>query len=141
MDNLDAGKPVNPNPNKPISLGKDLDKPIPLDDLDLGKKSVSHSPLDLGGSRPVGVQKVQKPAASPVAQAVNTAVQMPQIARITGVKTFFTKLHPGAIEFLDEQIGEWLKKNPSISIRQTNTTVGELQAKNTEPNLIITVWF
>lgn len=140
MDTPDIGKPGIPNPNKPVSLSKDLDKPIPLDNVDSGKKSVSHSPLDLGGSRPVGVQNVQKPAVH-VAQTVNKAVQMPQNTRITGIKNFFAKLHPGAIEFLDEQITDWLKKNPSIILKQTNTTVGELQAKNTEPNLIITVWY
>jgi hypothetical protein len=140
MDNLDVGKPGNPSPNKPISLGKDMDKPIPLDDVDLGKKSVSHSPLDLGGSHPVGVQKMQKPAVN-TAPSVNKPVQAPQIPRITGIKNFFAKLHPGAIEFLDEQIIEWLKKNPSIIVKQTNTTVGDLQAKNTEPNLIITIWY
>lgn len=140
MDNLDISKPGNPNPNKPVSPGKDMDKPIPLDNKNAGIKNVSHSPLDLGGSRPVVVQKTDKPAASP-AQTVSKAVQIPQTARITSIKTFFAKLHPGAVEFLDEQITEWLKKNPSIILKQTNTTVGELQAKNTEPNLIITVWY
>ena len=61
--------------------------------------------------------------------------------RITGVRTFFTKLHPGAINFLDEQITEWLKKNPDITIKRTNVTVGEIQAKKTEPNILITVWY
>jgi hypothetical protein len=59
----------------------------------------------------------------------------------TGVKTFFTKLHTGAIDFLDEQITNWLKQNPGIIIKQTNTTVGEVQGKKTEPNIIITVWY
>ncbi len=61
--------------------------------------------------------------------------------RITGVKTFFTKLHPGAMEFLDEQINKWLKDNPGIVIKRTDTTTGEVQAKKSEPNIIITVWY
>jgi hypothetical protein len=61
--------------------------------------------------------------------------------RITGVKTFFTKLHPGAIEFLDEQICMWLKGNPGVSIKQTNVTTGLVQSKKTEPNILITVWY
>jgi hypothetical protein len=58
-----------------------------------------------------------------------------------GVKTFFTKLHAGAIEFLDEQITNWLKDNPGITIKRTNTVTGEIQGTKTEPNIIVTVWY
>ena len=146
MDNLDGGKPGGQNLNEPISLGDDLDKPIPLgDDLDkpipfdLGgapKAGVSHAPLNLGGGS-VEAPKVAVPkpvAKKPIAKAVSTD-------RITGVKTFFTKLHPGAIQFLDEQINDWLKQNPGVSIKRTNLTTGDVQSKKTEPNIIITVWY
>jgi ABC-type glycerol-3-phosphate transport system substrate-binding protein len=61
--------------------------------------------------------------------------------RISGVKTFFTKLHPGALEFLDEQISGWLKDHPDVHVKHTNITTGEVQAKKTEPNIIITLWY
>lgn len=61
--------------------------------------------------------------------------------RITGCKTFFTKLHPGAIDFLDEQINQWLKDNPAVVIKMTNTSVGEVQGKKTEANILMTVWY
>ncbi|MFA7485329.1 MAG: hypothetical protein WCZ89_04840, partial [Phycisphaerae bacterium] len=61
--------------------------------------------------------------------------------KITGIKIFFTKLHAGAIDFLSEQITEWLKQNPDVHIKRTNAVVGEIAAKKTEPNLIITVWY
>ncbi len=61
--------------------------------------------------------------------------------RITGVRTFFTKLHPGAIAFLDEQIRDWLKANPDVRVRRTNTVVGDVQSKKTEPNIIVTIWY
>ena len=61
--------------------------------------------------------------------------------RIGGVKTFFTKLHAGAIDFLDQQITRWLKENPGVTVKRTNTVVGEIQAKKTEPNILITVWY
>ena len=77
-----------------------------------------------------------RPAATkaPVKKAASTS-------RITGVKTFFTKLHPGAIDFLDEQIAGWLRDNPEIEIKQTNVNTGDVQSKKTEPNIIITVWY
>ena len=86
--------------------------------------------------------------AAPVAQiqmpkgAVKpTAAKVVSSERITGVKTFFTKLHPGALEFLDEQICAWLKKNPGVFVKRTNITTGDIQSKKTEPNIIITIWY
>lgn len=137
MNNLDSSKaPGNENLDAPIPFDEDLDKPIPFDDT-----SVSHSPLTLGGGGPVEAPKIK---AAP--QLTRPAEKKPQEKivssdRITGIKTFFAKLHPGAIEFLDEQIGNWLKKNPGVTIKRTNVTTGDIQAKKTEPNIIITVWY
>jgi len=61
--------------------------------------------------------------------------------RITGMKTFFAKLHAGSLTFLEEQIQGWLKENPGVTIKATNITTGDVQAKVTEPNLIIVVWY
>ncbi|MEA3225397.1 MAG: hypothetical protein U9Q07_05560 [Planctomycetota bacterium] len=61
--------------------------------------------------------------------------------RIVGMKTFFTKLHAGAITFLEEQIARWLKANPNVIVKRTNVVTGEVQGKKTEPNIIITIWY
>jgi hypothetical protein len=117
------------------------------------KTVVSRAPLDLGGSGAAQAPKIGpiKPTAEKPAQqtgssdtsTLSTEIKTGSLraGRITGVKTFFTKLHPGAIEFLDEQITKWLKENPDIAIKLTNATIGEIQAKKTEPNIIITVWY
>ena len=98
---------------------------------------ISHSPLNLGGS------DEPKPAVEqderPVVTDTSKKISWPD--RITGSKTFFAKLHAGAIEFLDEQVNNWLRDNPGVSIKMTNAVVGEIQAKKTEPNLIVTVWY
>ncbi len=162
MDNFDnSNVPGNPNLNQPIPLGEDLDKPIPFDD-GTSDASVSHSPLSLGSSNTVQAPRTAIPnPAVPKTAIPQAAVQkpaMPKIAvpkpavkkveekvvstnRITGVKTFFTKLHPGALDFLDEQITKWLKENPGVTIKRTNTVTGDIQAKKTEPNIIITIWY
>lgn len=121
--------------NKIPEDGKD-DGPIHFDDGG-GQMKVSHSPLNLGGASSSEVAKppVQKPV---VAKPADTKGPT---GRITGVKTFFTKLHAGAMEFQDEQITKWLQENPSISIKLTNTTTGEVQGKKNEPNIIISVWY
>ena len=124
MDNFESG-----NSDKK----EDLDAPIPFDDDDTSEASVSHSPLDLGG----GTAEV--PTAEVTAQPM--AEKIVSSERITGVKTFFTKLHPGAIDFLDEQITNWLSDNPGITIKRTNTVTGPVQGKTTEPNIIVTIWY
>lgn len=138
------------------------DQPIPFDSIDkpipLGNGSpkdspgVSRAPLNLGGGggqpapTPTPAPKaVPKPA--PKIVVPTSGARKPEIPatssgqRITGVKTFFTKLHPGALEFLDEQITRWLDKNPQVVIKHTNVVTGDIQAKKTEPNIIINVWY
>jgi len=150
MENLNLNNPAGPSPIRPTPSSGDLNKPIPLDDfdkpipLDLGpapKTNVSHAPLNLGGAAaPVpAARPPMPPMPRPVAQ--RPAARVVSTDRITGVKTFFTKLHPGALQFLDEQITDWLKQNPGISIKRTDVTTGEVQAKKSEPNIIINVWY
>ncbi len=142
MDNFDISNVGgNENLKQPIPSGENLDKPIPFDD---GKSSasVSHSPLPLGGG---GTAKTPQPTI-PKIEVPKPALQKVEgkkasTNRVSGVKTFFTKLHPGALDFLDEQITKWLKDNPGVIIKRTNTVTGEIQAKKSEPNIIITVWY
>jgi hypothetical protein len=133
MENLNLNNPLN----QPDPLGKDIDKPIPFDDSDPREKGVSHAPLDLGGTSPVQIPKIETPKPAAKKPTEKTA----STDRITGVKTFFTKLHPGALNFLDEQITRWLTENPDVQIKRTNVATGQMQAKKTEPNIIITVWY
>jgi hypothetical protein len=147
MDDFGTTNPASQRPDKPVRLDNDPDAPIPFEiEEDSPKRQVSHAPLNLGGGPSVQRPKMPAPqppkstmpkpvaATAPVKKVVSTG-------RITGIKTFFTKLHPGAIDFLDEQIAAWLRENPDIEIKQTNVNTGEVQAKKTEPNIIITVWY
>ena len=125
---------VNPGDrdlNEPISLEDDFNKPIPFDDSDT---DVSHAPLNLGGNNtkaPTSVRPTQKKAEGKIVSS----------DRITGMKTFFTKLHAGSIDYLEQQINIWLRDNPGIIIKQTNTTTGMMVGKQTEPNIIVTIWY
>ena len=163
MDNFDLEN-VNEGGGLPPS-NSDEEKPIPFDDSDSmpapasapGPASVSRKPLDLGGGKPSAgpaarparpvAQPAVKPVAKPVAAAsaprpVNTGPAVEAInGRISGVKTFFAKLHHGSLKFIDDQIVEWLKDHPEVVIKRTNMVVGEVQAKKTEPNLIMTIWY
>lgn len=140
MDNFDSSNFGGQDLNEPIPL----DKPISLDDIG-SETGVSHAPLDLGGS---AVQTppaaAPKPATKPTASVLRTDKPTEKIAsadRIVGIKTFYTKLHAGAITFLEEQIARWLKENPDIVIKRTNVVTGDVVGKKTEPNIIITLWY
>jgi hypothetical protein len=140
MDNFNNDNSDHQNLNNPVPFGNHSDQSIPPGNAETSEPGISHAPLDLGGSRAVEITKREAPK-----QTVQRSKPMTGSAgpaeRIIGVKTFFTKLHTGAVIFLDEQITEWLQKNPDIVIKRTNTVVGEIQAKKTEPNIIITVWY
>ena len=127
MDELQVGK----------SGGDDADKPIPFDD---GGVEVLHSPLNLGGGAASGgASKKEASSVRPVVKDTVKRVSWPD--RITGVKTFYTKLHPGAMEFLDEQVCNWLRDNPGVNAKWTNIVIGDVAAKKTEPNIIMSVWY
>jgi hypothetical protein len=126
--------PMPDSTDEPISL--DDEKTIPFDD-DPGGTGVSHAPLTLGGGGAAEPAQIKMPA--PVAK--KPAEKAVSSDRITGVKTFFTKLHAGSIDFLNEQIRIWLKENPGVVIKRTDIVTGDVAAKKTEPNLIITVWY
>ena len=54
MDNLNSG-------NQNLNETSPLNDPIPLDDAGTGNTGVSHTPLDLGGSKPVSINKAPAP--------------------------------------------------------------------------------
>ncbi|MFC1676235.1 hypothetical protein ACFL3G_04115 [Planctomycetota bacterium] len=139
MDNIDGSNSGARTPDEePISFGDTPIEPIPFDDSDnAGDSKVSHSPLNLGGNSTAEFS-VPSLKAKPIKKAKE---KLASSDRITGIKTFFTKLHVGSIDFLDEQINNWLKANPDVVIKHTNATTGMLVGKKTEHNIIITVWY
>ncbi len=142
MDNFDVSNFGAQNLNEPIPL----DEPIPFDNIGGSEGGVSHAPLDLGGGSAAQAPKVAapKPAAKPsglVLTSEKPAEKVVSTDRIVGVKTFFTKLHGGAITFLEEQIVRWLKANPDVVVKRTNVVTGDIVGKKVEPNIIITIWY
>lgn len=88
---------------------------------------------------------VERPAStSPEAEATETTTEELPIAVAAGarhVRTFHAKLSEAALRHMDEQINDWLKRHPGISVRFANTTVGVFEGKHSEPNLIVTVFY
>ncbi len=57
------------------------------------------------------------------------------------MRIFHCKLAPGPVMHMNLQINQWLDANPDIEIKFANTTVGVMEAKHAEPNLIVTLFF
>ena len=56
------------------------------------------------------------------------------------VKTFVSKLRLDAITHIDQQINEWLDKNPDYEVKHVSSAIGTLIGKNVEEALFINVW-
>jgi len=56
------------------------------------------------------------------------------------VKTFCAKLRLDAIEYLDQQVNEWLDSHPQYEVKFVTTTVGDLMGKMKEQALFMNVW-
>ncbi|GEM_PF-737903 len=55
-------------------------------------------------------------------------------------KSFHCKLVGDSLEFLDQQINEWLDAHPQYEVKFVTSSIGEWTGKQREPNLIIQVW-
>ncbi len=55
-------------------------------------------------------------------------------------KSFHCKLTGDSLEFLDQQINEWLDAHPQYEVKFVTSSIGTWTGKHKEPNLIVTVW-
>ncbi len=56
------------------------------------------------------------------------------------VKSFHCKLTGDSLEFLDQQVNEWLDAHPQYEVKHVTSSIGTWTGKNKEPNLILNVW-
>ncbi len=56
------------------------------------------------------------------------------------VKSFHCKLTGDSLNFLDQQINEWLDAHPQYEVKFVTTSIGTWTGKLKEPNLIVNVW-
>lgn len=58
----------------------------------------------------------------------------------TRCKTFHSKLRVDALEFLDDQVNQWLDDHPEYEVKFVTTTIGVLTGKAKEEALFMNVW-
>ena len=68
----------------------------------------------------------------------------PTVANGTGacrVRSFRGRLSDQGLEYMDNQINEWLDEHPEIEIKFATSTVGVFEGKMREPAMILTMWY
>jgi hypothetical protein len=112
-------------------------------------KDITEEKLMLDGdaeAKPAGPSKIRSFAAgSTLGGAHHDATLHRPITGVsdppTRVRTFHSKLTPGALAHMDDLINEWIDSNPGIFIKHVNTTVGPFEAKHVEQHLIVTIFY
>lgn len=58
----------------------------------------------------------------------------------THMRTFHCKLNSESVEYMDQQINEWLDNHPDYEVKMVTTAIGEWTGKIKEPAMVVTVW-
>ncbi len=56
-------------------------------------------------------------------------------------RIFHAKLNEGALQFMQDQINEWIDQSPEVDVKNVSTNVGVMEGKTTQPHLIITIFY
>lgn len=113
----------------------DVLEPIPLDDDDIGGARVETS------DSVVALASDQMNKASAWDDSRFTRKLDPSAPGAIRCRLFHAKLSEGALEFLNNQVNEWLDQNDQITIKFVNSTIGMFESKHTEPNLILAIFY
>lgn len=57
------------------------------------------------------------------------------------VRSFHGKLSEQGLDFMDNQINDWLDGHPEIEVKQVTTSIGQFEGKIREPALVVNVWY
>lgn len=57
------------------------------------------------------------------------------------IRSFHGRLSAQGLEYMDNQINEWLDHNPDVEVKFVTSTVGVFEGKMREPALILNLWY
>jgi hypothetical protein len=57
------------------------------------------------------------------------------------VRSFHGRLSAQGLEYMDNQINEWLDQHPDVEVKQVTSNVGIFEGKMREPALILNIWY
>ncbi len=59
----------------------------------------------------------------------------------TRCRTFHSKLNEASLEFMNNQINDWIDSADDMAIKFAASTIGMFEGKHSEPNLIMTIFY
>lgn len=65
----------------------------------------------------------------------------PRAIYATRCRTFHAKLSAPALEFLNNQINDWVDSEGNITVKFATSTIGIFEGKHAEPHLILTLFY
>jgi len=109
------------------------------------------TPVNGGALKPPGALDVGSPKIQAFEQRLGSVKgshedRWKRSPNVTGkgaihVKSFHCKCNNESLEFMDQQINEWLDAHPQYEVKLVNTSVGDWIGKQgREPNIIVQVW-
>jgi hypothetical protein len=58
----------------------------------------------------------------------------------THVRSFHCKLNSESLEYMDQQINQWLDEHPDYEVKMVTSSIGEWTGKIKEPAVVVSVW-
>jgi len=109
--------------------------------IELDKEDSSSTDLDMSSSRiRMTVDSKSKKAGARSDANYRRPVQSTGLGA-TRCRTFHCRISEGAVDFMNEQINEWIDGQSEVTIKFATSVIGMFEGKHTEPNLIVTVFY
>lgn len=130
-------EPVRKKPDE--TDAPSLDDTLPLD-LSEAPVPVSAGPARATDAPGTRIRSFEQKLGS--ARHEDKWVRTPNVTGVGAihVKSFHCRLTGDSLEFLDQQINEWLDAHPQYEVKLVTSSVGMWSGKLKEPSLIVNVW-
>jgi hypothetical protein len=109
--------------------------------IELDKEDSSSTDLDMSSSRiRMAVESKGKKAGAREDADYRRPLQ-PNGTGATRCRTFHCLISEGAVNFMNDQINEWIDGRDDITVKFATSVIGMFEGKHTEPNLILSVFY
>lgn len=142
-------------------LTPDDESPIPFDDEDEEEVSLSldeeqageaaeeeeeEEPIRLVDDEPSETGRSVKAFGSAAAGGVAKKDRFNRALNATGkgatrCRVFHSKIQESSLEYMENQINEWLDADETIEVKHVGHVIGTMEGKRPEPNVIVMVWY
>jgi len=109
--------------------------------IELDKEEGGSADLDMSSSRIRMAVEAKGKKGGVKADADYKRPLQPGGPGATRCRTFHCRISEGAVNFMNDQISEWIDGSNDVTIKFATAVIGMFEGKHTEPNLIVTVFY